>query len=111
MAEAEEFNYLDEEELNKFRKSVVNKTISILDFFCVVRYHVDKKGKRVPLKFDYHLLRFMFYSSSIELRVTHERGAQHISLEELLALIAKRVNESLLKERLKPLTLEYLRAL
>ena len=111
VAEAEEFNYLDEEELNRFRKRVVNKTISVLDFFCVVRYHIDKKGKRVPLKFDYHLLRFMFYGSSMELRVTHERGAQHTSLEELLALIAKRVNESLSKERLKPLALEYLRTL
>lgn len=111
VAEAEEFNYLDEEELNKFRKNVVDKTFSVLDFFCVVRYHVNKKGKRVPLKFDYHLLRFMFYGGNIDLRVTHERGAQHISLEELNAFIAKRVNEDLTKKRLKPLTLEYLRTL
>jgi hypothetical protein len=111
VAEAEEFNYLDEEELNRFRKSVIDKTFSVLDFFCVVRYHVNKKGKRVPLKFDYHLLRFMFYGTSMELRVTHERGAQHVSLEELIAFIAKRVNEDLSKKRLKPLTLEYSRTL
>ncbi|UCF58691.1 MAG: hypothetical protein JSV15_06445 [Candidatus Bathyarchaeota archaeon] len=111
VAEAEEFNYLDEEELNRFRKSVVDKTFSVLDFFCVVRYHVNKKGKRVPLKFDYHLLRFMFYGARMELRVTHERGAQHVSLEELIAFIAKRVNEDLSKKRLKPLTLECSRTL
>ena len=111
VAEVEEFNYLDEEELNKFRKSVVDKTFSVLDFFCVVRYHVNKKGKRVPLKFDYHLLRFMFYDSSMELQVTHERGAQHVSLEEFITFIAKRVNENLSKKRLQTLTLEYLRTL
>ena len=109
VAEAEEFSYLDEEELNKFRKSIADKTFSILDFFCVVRYHINKKGKRVPLKFDYHLLRFMFYDSNIELQVTHERGAQHVSLEELVTFIAKRVNENLSKKRLQTLTLEYLR--
>ena len=111
MAKGEEFNYLDEEELNKFRKSVVDKAFLILDFFSVVRYHVSKKGRRVPLKFDYHLLRFMFYDDNMELRVTHERGAQHASLEELIVFIAKRVNEDLSKKRLKPLILEYSRTL
>ena len=106
-----EFGVAEAEELNYFCKSVVDKTFSVLDFFCVVRYHVNKKGKRVPLKFDYHLLRFMFYDGNMELRVTHERGAQHASLEELIVFIAKRVNEDLSKKRLKPLILEYSRTL
>jgi len=111
-AEDIEFNYLDEEELDRFQKSMVEKELPMLDFFFAVRYHVfNDKGKRVPLKFDYHLLRFMFQENSVEMRICHERGTQRVPLEDLITFIIKRINEELSQKRLKPLNLEYLRTL
>jgi len=112
IAEGVEFNFLDKEELYRFQKSIIEKELPILDFFCVVRYHVVKdKRKRVPLKFDYHMLRFMFQENSMELRICHERGTQRIPLEDLITFVTKRMNEELSQKQLKPLNLEYLRTL
>lgn len=112
VAEDVEFNYLDGEELDRVQKRTVEKELPILDFFCVVRYHVVKdEGKRIPLKFDYHMLRFMFQGNSMELRICHERGTQRVPLEDLATFITKRINEELSRKRLKPLNLEYLRTL
>jgi hypothetical protein len=112
VAEAFDFNFFDEKELDRFRRSIVEKELSTLDFFFVVRYHVvNYKGKRVPLKFDYHMLRFMFPENSIELQICHERGTQRVPLEDLTTFLTKRINEELSQRQLKPLTLEYLRVL
>jgi len=112
VAEDVEFNYLDEEELDRFQRSIVEKELPILDFFCVARYHmVNDRGKRIPLKFDYHMLRFMFQENNMELRICHERGTQRVPLEDLVTFITKRINEELSKKRLKPLNFEYLRTL
>jgi len=112
VADDVDFNFLDKKELDRLQRSMVEKALSTLDFFCVVRYHiVNDKGKRVPLKFDYHILRFMFQKNSIELRICHERGTQRVPLEDLITFIAKRINEELSQRQLKPLNLEYLRVL
>jgi len=112
VAEDFDFNFLDEKELDRLQRSIVEKELSTLDFFFVVRYHVvNDKGKRVPLKFDYHMLRFMFQENSVELRICHERGTQRVPLEDLITFITKRVNEELSQRQLKPLNLEYLRVL
>jgi len=112
VAEDFDFNFLDDKELDRFQRSIVEKELSTLDFFFVVRYHVvNDKGKRVPLKFDYHMLRFMFQENSMELRICHERGTQRVPLEDLITFITKRVNEELSQRQLKPLNLEYLRVL
>jgi hypothetical protein len=112
VAEDFDFNFLDEKELDRFQKSIAEKELSTLDFFCVVRYHVvNDVEKRVPLKFDYHMLRFMFQEDGVELRICHERGTQRVPLEDLITFIAKRINEESSQKRLKPLNLEYLRTL
>jgi hypothetical protein len=112
VAEEVEFNYLDREELDRLQKSIVKKETPILDFLFVARYHVvNDKRKRVPLKFDYHLLRFTFQENSMELRICHERGTQRVPLEDLVTFITKRINEELSQKRLNPLNLEYLRTL
>ncbi len=112
VAEDVNFNFLDKKELDRLQRSIVEKSLSILDFFCVARYHVvNDKRKRVPLKFDYHILRFMFQKNSIELRICHERGTQRVPLEDLVTSIAKRINEELSQRQLEPLNLEYLRVL
>jgi len=111
-AEEFDFNFLDEKELDRFQRSIVERELPTLDFFFVVRYHVvNDMGRRVPLKFDYHLLRFMFQENSVEMRIRHERGTQRVPLEDLVTFITNRVNEGLSQKRLKPLNLEYLRTL
>jgi hypothetical protein len=112
VAEDFDFNFLDKKELDRFQTSMVEKELSTLDFFFVVRYHVvNDRRKRVPLKFDYHMLRFMFQESSMELRICHERGTQRVPLEDLINFMTKRINEELSQRQLKPLNLEYLRVL
>lgn len=112
IADGIEFNYLDEEELNRLRESIVKRALPALDFFCVVRYHIKKNGKRVPLKFDYHMLRFIFHDkNNLELRVSHQRGVQRVSVEDLITFITKRINKELSQNRLKPLELKNLQAL
>lgn len=112
VAEDFDFNFLDEKELYRFQSSIIEKELPTLDFFFVVRYHVvNDDGKRVPLKFDYHMLRFMFQENSIELRICHERGPQRVPLEDLVTLIVERINEELSQRQLKSLNLEYLRVL
>jgi len=111
VAEGTTFNYLDKEEVDRFQETIVKQPPPILDVFCVVRYHVVDKEKRVPLKFDYHLVRFMFYKNSVELKICHERGTQRLSLEDLITFIIKRIDEELFQRQLKPLTLKYLRTL
>lgn len=111
VAEGDAFNYLDEEELDRFQKIIAKETPSILDFFCVIRYHILKEGKHAPLKFDYQLLRFIFYKEIVELRISHERGTRRLSLEDLITFMERRINGELSRRRLKPLTLKNLRTL
>lgn len=111
---AEDFNFtfLDNKELDRLQRSIVERNLPILDFFCVVRYHVATDGrKRVPLKFDYHLLRFLFQEHSLEILICHERGTQRVPIEDLIRFITNRINEGLSQNRLERLTLRYLRTL
>ncbi len=94
-AEGLNFNYLDKEELERFQKSIEKEAPPTLDFFCAVRYHVLKEGRRRPLKFDYHLLRFAFHGKSIEVQVSHERGIRRVSLEDLTNFIIGKIREEL----------------
>ena len=112
IADGIEFSYLDEEELNRLRKGIVKKAPPALDFFCVVRYHIVKNERRVPLKFDYYMLRFIFYNKkNLELRMSHQRGIRRVSVEELITFITKYINEELSQNRLEPLELKNLQAL
>jgi hypothetical protein len=112
IAEDISFNFLDDEELGRFQESVQNNALPFLDFFCVARYHVEKAGgKRVPLKFDHYFLRFIFYQRDLELRIVHERGTQHIHLEDFIDFVVKQINNELTKRRLETLSKRYLRTL
>jgi len=112
VADGVEFAYLDAEELGKMQKGIAREVLQALDFFCVVRYHIVKDGKRLPLKFDYHMLRFIFYNrNNLELRVSHQRGIRRISVENLITFITKRINEELSQNRSRQLVVKSLRAL
>jgi len=106
VAEGFDFNFLDQKELDQCLKSVAEKELQTLDFFFVVRYHLIREdSKRVPLRFDYHVLRFSFQESGLELRIRHERGTQRVPLDDLIDFIAKRINAELSRGQLTPLIL------
>lgn len=95
VAEDITFNYLDRDELERVQKGIEKEAPPTLDFFCVVRYHTLKEGRRKPLKFDYNLLRFLFYRNSVEVQVSHERGIRRVPLEDLTNFIIGQIREEL----------------
>lgn len=104
VAEDVVFNFLDQEELDQCQKNVEEKRLTMLDFFFVVRYHIIRKGgKRVALRFDYHLLRLTFSENSLEMRIRHEKGTQHIALDDLTKFMVKQMNVELSRMQLAPL--------
>ena len=108
VAEGFEFTFLDQKELDQCLRGVAEKELQTLDFFFVVRYHIIREGsKRVPLRFDYHVLRFSFQESGLEMRIRHEKGAQRVTLDDLTAFIAKRINAEFSRRQLTPLILGY----
>jgi len=112
IAEEFAFNFLDEEELQRACKNIVGKALQTLDVFCATRYHtIDEGGKRKPLKFDYHLLRFTFYKKTIELLISHERGTQRTPIEDFVTFLTNRVNKELATKQQRQLSLKHLRTL
>jgi len=104
------FNFIDEEEKNKWVSLIGNKIFEMLDFIWIVRYYVSKKGKTRPLKFDYYLLRFIFESEAMEIRIHHERGPRRLPIEDLIRMIGEKINQELERREEPPLHLESLGA-
>lgn len=108
IADGATFNFLNPEEVDRFLKSLAEKdTVLNIDFLCVVKYYLanGENQKRRPLKFDHYLLRFLFRKPEAQLRVFHERGTQHMSIEELIEFLTKRISTELEKTNAKPLRL------
>ena len=83
LADAESFNYIDEEETKKALNALKKEPFRVMDFFCAVRYYKAKTEKKAPLKFDYYMIRFVFGKDSVEIRVFHERGPRYFSPEDI----------------------------
>jgi hypothetical protein len=102
IAEENNFNFIDEEELHE-TVAFTNKTVlQMLDFFWAIRYHLNAEEKTKPLKFDYYLLRFSFFEKLMEIEVVHERGPRYISPEDLVDFLVKKLNRVYQKKNLKP---------
>jgi hypothetical protein len=108
VAEGDVFNFLDEKELDQCLRCITEKKFQTLDFFFVIRYHIIKGGgERVPLRFDYHVLRLVFQEDCFEMRIRHEKGTQRIQLDDLTDFIVKQINAEIYRKRLNPLVLAY----
>ena len=104
VAEGFDFSFLDQKELDRCLKFVDENELQTLDFFFVVRYHIVKEdGKRVPLRFDYHVLRFVFQGNGLEMRIRHERGSQRVTPDDLTDYITEKINSELSRRQLMPL--------
>jgi hypothetical protein len=104
VADGFDFIFLNQNELDQCLKSIDENELQILDFFFATRYHLVKDdGKRVPLKFDYCVLRFVFQESGLELQIRHEKGTQRIPLDDLTDFLVKQINAELSRKQLMPL--------
>jgi hypothetical protein len=101
IAEANNFNYIDTEETTKALEIINKKPLQIMDFFNAIRYYKTQKERKIPLKFDYYMIRFIFNKSSLETQVFHERGPRYMSPEDVVNLIVDKVNETFSKRILK----------
>jgi len=104
VADGFDFNFLDQNELTRCLTGVDENELQTLDFFFAVRYHlVRDDGKRVPLKFDYLVLRFLFQEGGLELQIRHEKGPQRVQSEDLTEFLVKQINFELSRKQLMPL--------
>ena len=101
IAEANNFNYLNNEEKNRVLRVIQKKPFQTMDFLCSIRYYKAQNEKKTPLKFDYYMLRFTFNKNTMGMEVFHERGSMHISPEEITSFVAKKINGKFSKKILK----------
>jgi hypothetical protein len=102
IADAAGFTYIDEEEARKMLNVIANEPFNTMDFFCAIRYYRNAAGKKIPLKFDYYLMRIGFGAgNTVEFQVFHERGPRYILPEDLFAFLVRKVNETSAKRILK----------
>ena len=101
IAEANNFNYLDEEEANKVLKVIQKKPLQAMDFFCALRYYKMQNGKKTPLRFDYYMIRFTFNKDSMEIQIFHERGPRYTSPEDIANFAVNKISETFSKKILK----------
>ena len=102
LADAEGFNYIDEEEVKKVRSLLGKEPLRTMDFFCVIRYY--KREKKRALKFDYYLLRTGYNRDILEIQVFHRKGPRYISPEDLTLFICNKTNEASNRKILKKQT-------
>jgi hypothetical protein len=91
LAEAKSFNFIDQEEAEKLLSALRKSPFRTMDFFCAVRYYKGVKEK-VPLKFDYYMLRVLFGKNSVEMQVFHERGPRYLSPEDVVTFLVRMIN-------------------
>jgi hypothetical protein len=103
LADAENFNYIDEEEVKKVLNVLEKEHLRTMDFFCAIRYY--KGEKKRALKFDYYLLRIVFNRGILEIQVFHKKGPRYISPEDLTLFIFNKTNEASNRKVLKKQTL------
>lgn len=98
IAEANNFNYLNKEETDRTLKIIRKKPVQVMDFFCAIQYYKIRTEKKIPLKFDYYMLRFIFGKKLTEIQVCHERGPRHISPSEIADFVINKIDKKLSKK-------------
>ena len=69
LADAENFNYIDEAEVKKAVKLLAKEQLNTIDFFCAIRYYKGKPEKKRALKFDYYLIRTLYSRDIFEIQI------------------------------------------
>ena len=107
IADSIDFIFLDNKVLERCERNLSENNWNSIDFFIIICYYrIKEDNKRVPLKFDSHIIRFIFYKDFLELQIHHEKGPQHISLDDLTDFITKKINSELSQQKLSPMILQ-----
>jgi len=101
LADAESFNYIDEEEVEKALSLLEKEHLDIMDFFCAIRYYKREEEKNRALKFDYYLIRTVYNKRIFEIQVFHKQGLRYLTAEDLTLFIFNRINEASKRKVLK----------
>jgi len=104
LADAENFNYIDEEEVKKAIKLLAKEQLDTVDFFCAIRYYKGKAEKKRALKFDYYLIRTSYSRDMFEIQISHKKGLRYLSPEDLTLFIFNKINEASNRKVLKKAT-------
>lgn len=106
------FQFFDEETLTELMRPLkTRKPFQVLDVIIIVCYYYPKNGKKVPLNFDHHLLRFTFSQGELNTYLFHMKGIRRMPLDDLLHQVIDRIKRKMSENRLKTFKLEYLRTL
>ncbi len=101
IAEANNFNYLDKEETNKILRAIYKKILQTIDFYCVLKYYKTQKDKKIPLRFDYYMIRFTFNKNLVRMQIFHERGPRYTSPEDITKFVFNGINRIFSRKMLK----------
>ena len=104
LAETDGFTFLNEEQTRKALEYISKGQVSMLDFFCAIRYYKTDGEKQQALKFDYYMLRGVFGKGTLELQVYHERGPRYVSPQDLTNFLVNNLNNNLKRKIIKELT-------
>lgn len=102
VAEDNDFNYLDTEERERLLETIYKKPFQVMDFLCVIRYYKMQEEKKTRMRFDHYMLRLVFGENIIEIQVFHEKGIRHTSPDDIVKLVANRINAAFSKRVLRP---------
>ncbi len=101
LADGAEFNFIDDEEVERVIDALEKNDFALMDFYCVIRYSKESGKTKKVLKFDYYMLRTSFGKDTFEVMVFHERGPRYVSPEDLAAVIEEKLNGNSSKKVLK----------
>jgi hypothetical protein len=104
LAGEKKFNLINSEQVDAAVGILKKENLQTIDFFIVIRYYKGKPEYRVPLRFDYYLMRTLYGKNSFEMQVVHDSGPRYVTPEDLSILIFDKVNEGSKKKLLKKLS-------
>ncbi len=112
VADGLDFKYMDAETFSELVRPLKSrKAFKVLDVLIIVLYHYTKNGKRIPLNFDHHLLRFTFKKGEFNAYLFHMKGIRRMPLDDLLHQIIDRIKGKMTKNQLKTFHIESFRTL
>lgn len=104
LAGEKKFNLINLEQVDSAVDDLNKENLQTIDFFIAIRYYKGKPENRVPLRFDYYLMRTLYGKDSFEMQVVHDSGPRYVTPEDLSVLIFDKINEGAKKKPLKKLS-------
>jgi hypothetical protein len=96
------FTFLNNQEAKQLTAALDEAPLQVMDWFCAVRYYKTSQEKKIPLKFDYYMLRISFAEKGVvEFIISHERGPRYLGPEDIIAFLEHKINQASSRKALK----------